>query len=157
MEDIKIKIKSKLINYDLNFEHNLNILRGDSATGKSMFIRLLDKRRTSKIDVKSNYELVHLTSEILNLGIELSEKTVYIMDENNGIENQIIIDTINKNKYKFIIIARDIELENLHYGTENIYELYKSGKCNLNRRLYNNNLDKNQIKWSENNVKNLLW
>ena len=145
MEDIKIKIKSKLINYDLNFEHNLNILRGDSATGKSMFVELLDSRKSSNIIIDSNYKLIHLNSEMLEGGYNLNTNSVYILDEDDGIEDKILIYNVNKNKYKFILIIRDLKLENLSYGTDQIYELYKSGKYNLNRRIYKDNLNEDRL------------
>lgn len=145
MEDIKIKIKSKLINYDLNFEHNLNILRGDSATGKSTIVKFLDNEESSNAIIESNYELFHLNSKMLERNIKLDNKTIYIMDESDGIKNQIVINTINKNKYKFILIIRDAKLENLSYGINQIYELYKSGKYNLNRRIYKDNLNKDKL------------
>lgn len=69
------------------------------------------------------------------------------MDENDGIEDKIIIDTINKNKYKFILIIRDAKLENLPYGINQIYELYKSGKYNLNKVIKNNNFNINNMRW----------
>lgn len=145
MKDIKIKIKSKLINYDLTFEHNLNILRGDSATGKSMFVELLDSRKSSNIIIDSNYKLIHLNSEMLEGGYNLNTNSVYILDEDDGIEDKILIYNVNKNKYKFILIIRDLKLENLSYGTDQIYELYKSGKYNLNRRIYKDNLNEDRL------------
>lgn len=146
MEDIKIKIKSKLINYDLKFEHNLNILRGDSSTGKSTLVKFLDNEESSNAIIESNYELFHLTSKMLERNIKLDNKTIYIMDEDDGIKNKIVIDTINKNKYKFILIIRDAKLENLSYGIDQIYELYNSGKYNLNRRIYKDNLNEDRLK-----------
>lgn len=145
MESIKIKIKSKLMNYNLEFSHKLNILRGDSATGKSTLVRFLDNEESSYAIIESNYELFHLTSKMLERNIELDNKTVYIMDESNGIKNWIVVDTINKNKYKFILIIRDIKLEFLSYGIDQIYELYKSGKYNLNRKVYREDLNKERL------------
>ena len=144
METIKIKIKSKLINYNLEFEHNLNIIRGDSATGKSTLVRFLDNEESSCATIESNYELFHLTAKMLERNIRLDERTVYIMDESDGIKNKIVIDTINKNKYNFILIIRDTKLENLSYGISQIYEIFRSGKYNLNRRMYNENLNKDK-------------
>lgn len=149
MEDIKIKIKSDLINYDLHFDNRINIIRGDSATGKSTLVRLIDDRRKSKIDVQSNYNIVHLTLEIINLDIKLNKNTVYIMDENDGIEDTLVTHIINKSKNKFILITRDSNLENISYGIENIYEIHKSGNININKHKYknirNNNLNINSI------------
>lgn len=145
MENIKIKIKSKLINYDLEFEDKVNIIRGDSATGKSTLIRFLDNEESSYATIESNYELFHLTAKMLEKNIQLDNKTVYIMDESDGVKNQIVIDTINKNKYKFILIIRDTELESLSYGINQIYEIYKSGKYNLNRKIYSKDLNKERL------------
>lgn len=72
MEDIIIKVRSKLINYDLRFEHNLNIIRGDSATGKSTLIRIIDNKKSSDVSIESNYNIFHLTSDILEGGFKLN-------------------------------------------------------------------------------------
>lgn len=153
MENIKIKVSSKLINYNLEFEDKVNIIRGDSATGKSTLVRFLDNEESNHATIESNYELFHLTSKMLEKNIQLDDKTVYLMDESDGVKNQIVIDTINKNKYKFILIIRDVELENLSYGIDQIYEIYNSGKYNLNRRIYNDNLNKERLDLI--NLKNL--
>lgn len=149
MKDIKIKIKSKLINYDLHFDNRINIIRGNSATGKSTLVRLIDDKRKSKIDIQSNYNIVHLTSEIISLGIKFDKNTVYIMDENDGIEDNLVTNIINKSKNKFILITRDSNLENISYGIESIYEIHKSGNININKHKYinirNNNLNINLI------------
>ena len=57
MERIEIKVNSNLMNYRLFFDNRVNILRGDSATGKSFLLRLLDNKRNSKIDIQSTYKL----------------------------------------------------------------------------------------------------
>lgn len=144
MENIKIKIKSKLINYDLEFEHNTNIIMGNSATGKSFLINLIDNRESSNIDIESNYRLFHIRSKILELGIKLDEDTVYIMDECNGIEDKIVVDTINKNKYKFIIITRSAELDGISYDKNQVYEIFRSGKYNFSIKMYRKDLDKDR-------------
>lgn len=149
MEDIIIKIKSELINYNLYFDNRINIIRGDSATGKSTLVKLIDDKRKSKIDIQSNYNIVHLTLEIINLDIKFDKNTVYIMDENDGIEDTLVTNIINKSKNKFILITRDSNLENISYGIGNIYEIHKSGNININKHKYinirNNNLNINLI------------
>lgn len=74
MENIKIKVSSKLINYNLKFTHKLNIIEGDSATGKSFLIKLIDKEESSNTKIESNYELFHITSEMLERGVKLDKK-----------------------------------------------------------------------------------
>ena len=144
MKNIKIKINSKLINYNLEFEDSLNVIRGHSATGKSLLVRLIDNKKNSNITVNSNYKLFHLTSEILEGGYVLNTDTVYIMDEEDGIEDKIVVEAINKNKYKFILITRNAKLSNISYSINQINEIYKSGKYNLNRKVYREALNKDR-------------
>lgn len=66
------------------------------------------------------------------------------MDENNGIEDQIVIDSIKKDKFKFIIITRSAELYGIPYKNDQIYEFQKSGKYNINREKYKNKLLENR-------------
>lgn len=144
VENIKIKISSKLINYNLEFEDSLNVIRGHSATGKSFLVRLIDNKKNSNITINSNYKLFHLTSEILEGGYILNTNTVYIMDEGDGIEDKIVVEAINKNKYKFILITRNAKLSNISYSINQINEIYKSGKYNLNRKVYREDLNKDK-------------
>lgn len=145
MKNIKIKIESKLINYNLEFEHKVNIVRGNSATGKSLIVRLLDNKRSSNINIDSNYKLFHLNSEILEGGYKLNPETVYILDEDDGIEDKVVVENINKNKYKFILIIRDANLSSISYSIDQIYEIFRSGKYNLSRKVYSKDLNKDKL------------
>lgn len=145
---INIKLKSKRINYNLEFSHRINIVRGDSASGKSVFIRLLDSRKDSNIQITSNYKLLHITPEFLQFvrdsGNSFSSEYVYIMDEIDIAGNKDMIKLISYSSYKFILMIRESNLNNLPYGIDQIYEIYRSGKYNLSRKMYNDqNINKN--------------
>ena len=145
---INIKLKSKRINYNLEFSHRINIVRGDSASGKSAFIRLLDSRKDSNIQITSNYKLLHITPEFLQFvrdsGNSFSSEYVYIMDEIDIAGNKDMIKLISHSSYKFILMIRESNLNNLPYGIDQIYEIYRSGKYNLSRKMYNDqNINKN--------------
>lgn len=142
MENIEIKINSALMNYRLSFNNRVNILRGDSATGKSFLLRLLDNRRNSKIDIPSTHKLFHINVDMILNGLPLNDDTVYILDEGDGIENSEIVNLINKSRFKFLLITRESDLENVNYGIEQIYELKQSGKCNISNIICKNNLNR---------------
>lgn len=147
---IYIKIKSDLVNYDLKFNHRVNIISGDSATGKSTLINLLNNRKNSKIDVNSNYKLLHLNSDFIeymkNTNQSFSEEYVYLCDEMDITGEREILNIISKSKYKFILMIRESNLEELSYDISQIYELYQSGKYNISRPMYNIEKINNNIK-----------
>lgn len=145
MEDIIIKVRSDLMNYDLRFESKVNIVQGDSATGKSTLLRILDDDENSGSVIESNYKLYHLDYKTAELITNWKEDIVYIIDENDGVEKKVIIDLINQNKYKFIIITRELNLNQISYGIDQIYEVYRSGKYNINRKIYKGNLNNRKI------------
>lgn len=138
---IFIKLKSKRISYNLEFNYRINIVRGDSASGKSAFIRLLDSRKDSNVQVTSNYKLIHMTSEFLQFIKEtdnsFSKEYVYVIDEIDIAGNNDMLEFISHSPYKFILMIRESNLNNLSYGINQIYEIYNSGKYNISRKMYN--------------------
>lgn len=141
MENIEIKINSALMNYRLFFDNRVNILCGDSATGKSFLLRLLDNRRNSKIDIQSTHKLFHINVDMILNGLSLNDDTVYILDEGDGIENSEMVNLINKSRFKFLLITRESDLENVNYGIHQIYNLHQSGKYNISKLSYDYDLN----------------
>lgn len=141
MERIEIKVNSNLMNYRLFFDNRVNILRGDSATGKSFLLRLLDNKRNSKIDIQSTYKLFHINVDMILNGLPLNDDTVYVLDEGDGIENSEIVNLINKSRFKFLLITRESDLENVNYGIHQIYNLHQSGKYNISKPSYDYDLN----------------
>ena len=145
---IIIKLKSKRINYNLEFNHRINIIRGDSASGKSALIRLLDSQKDSNIQIISNYKLIHLTPAFLQFVKDsdnsFSNEYVYIIDNVDFDGNKDMIKLISHSPHKFIIMTRDSNLNNLPYKINQIYGIYKSENTNLSRQMHgrdkNNNL-----------------
>lgn len=141
MERIEIKVNSNLMNYRLFFGNRVNILRGDSATGKSFLLRLLDNKRNSKIDIQSTCKLFHINVDMILNGLPLNDDTVYVLDEGDGIENSEIVNLINKSRFKFLLITRESDLENVNYGIHQIYNLYQLGKYNISKPSYDYDLN----------------
>lgn len=149
MENIKIKIESELINYNLEFSHRLNIIEGDSATGKSTLLRIIDGEESSGSKIISNYELVHVNSKTLGLMSKLREDIVYILDESDGVNKENVIKILSLNKYKFIIISRELNLSQISFGIDQIYEIYQSGRYNISRSKYKNELNSRTVNKSK--------
>lgn len=157
-DQIIIKLKSKRINYNLEFNHRINIIRGDSASGKSALIRLLDSQKDSNIQIISNYKLIHLTPAFLQFVREsdnsFSNEYVYLIDEIDIAGNKDMLELVSHSPYKFILMVRESNLNNLTYGIDQIYEIYRSGKYNISRQMYNQDKINKYIKL--NNIKTIM-
>ena len=143
--NIKISdINEKLI-YNLNITDRVTIIRGNSATGKTVFVRLIDNIGKPSVKIKSPIKLFHLTSKMLEMGLPLSEDYIYVMDEGDGLEKEIVVEKLNNINYKFIIIARKEDINNFSYGIFQLYEFKNSGKYNKLVKKYDTNLNNRNI------------
>lgn len=138
MIDIILSDMQSKVQYKLKSNSRLTIIRGNSGTGKSFFVKCLDLYKSfTKISIKSNKELRHINLDtILDLGV-LREDIIYVMDEFDGINDQRISKYINNPKYTFIIITRDTKLPHLIYDIDDIYRIRESGKFNILEKEYN--------------------
>lgn len=141
MSTIDIKINTNKINYAVQLHSRVNIIQGDSATGKSHLIRLIDGQRNTKINIQSTYKLLHINSILMLEGLPLNNDTVYILDDSDGIENEQVLDIINKSQFKFILMTREFNPSNINYGNGQIYELKQFGKYNISSKVCNKNLN----------------
>lgn len=136
---IQVYNSKKTIQYDLDIKNRLTILKGNSASGKSILTKMIDAHSVDKsIIINSDIPIRHLTYSSLELNPDLSSDVVYILDEYDGVDTKLASKYINNRNYKFILITR-YEINHLiNYSTDDIYELYKSGKIIKNRKLYSN-------------------
>lgn len=145
-----IEIKSPRLNYKLDIgDINPVIIQGDSASGKSMLLQLLENfRKVPTIMVKSEIPLLHLTAEFLEIVHTLTKDRIYILDNEDGIEEPKIVEAINSGKVRFILITRDASIPLLKYDENNIFEFKTIGRQNI--LVKKNNLNKGQtsLNWS---------
>lgn len=144
---IQVYNSKKTIQYDLDIKNRLTILKGDSASGKSILTKMIDAHSVDKsIIINSDIPIRHLTYSTLELDPDLSSDVVYILDEYDGVDTKLASKYINNRNYKFILISRYEINPFINYSTDDIYELYKSGKIIKNRKLYPHIGDNRNIK-----------
>ena len=143
-------IKSKYINYEIEFNRKVTIIQGDSGTGKTKIvetIRELDFNGTANMFTSNGIKVYILErSSMWETSIKNSVNTLFIIDEEcSRILSNIFAELVNKTDNYFIIISRD-PLRGLNYPYKEIYEMKNSGKFNRTVRKYdsciNTNLDK---------------
>lgn len=57
------------------------------------------------------------------------------MDENDGIEEKIVINELNRDKYKFILFSLGVDSSKINNKQNQVYEFYLEDKCNKNRKI----------------------
>ncbi len=150
-----IIVQNNKVKFEFDIKRNITIVRGDSATGKTTLVSLIDtydrlgadsgievlcKKRCLTIN-NSNWEY------ILN---SISECIVFIDEETTIVKSDNFARKIRETDNYYVIITRE-NLPNLPYSVEEVYGIHNSGRYSDMRRTYNSFY---QLYTPENSVKN---
>lgn len=136
-----IIIQNNRIKFEFDIKRNITIIKGDSATGKTTLMNLIEtyerqgdesgislsSKRTCKTLNNSNWE---------NVIEQSKECIIFIDEETNVIKKQIFAEKIRHSDNYYVIITRE-NLPNLPYSVEEIYGIHCSGKYADVRQTYN--------------------
>ena len=127
-------VKSSYINYEIEFNRKVTVIRGDSGTGKSKIIesiKRLRKMTSTSIYTTNGYKVVILKDyEDWEGEISNSKNTVFLIDEDcEFIKTKEFARSVHNSVNYFIIISRE-PISGLSYSYKEIYELKNSGKYN---------------------------
>ena len=140
----EITLYNNKVHYHLTIERNITILRGDSASGKSEFIRLLalhnSNPASSGITLICDKKCSVLTEENWKLFTETYTDSIFFIDEGNAfIKTNMFAETVKGADNYFVIISRE-KLSQLPYSIDEIYGLREevaSGRYHNPKRVYN--------------------
>lgn len=150
-----IIVQNNKVKFEFDIKRNITIVRGDSATGKTTLVSLIDtydrlgadsgievlcKKRCLTIN-NSNWEY------ILN---SINECIVFIDEETTIVKSDDFARKIRETDNYYVIITRE-NLPNLPYSVEEVYGIHNSGRYSDMRRTYNSFY---QLYTTENSVKN---
>lgn len=153
--EYEIEIYNNRVHYYLTVRRNITILQGNSATGKTELIRLIQEyemnKSSSGITIKSDVQCTVLTSIDWKLRLSrLEDRIVFIDETADFIKSKEFALMVRGSNNYFVIITRD-DLSQLPYSVDEIYGLrnpsesskYKSFKKVYNEtyKLYNLKLD----------------
>lgn len=68
----------------------------------------------------------------------MDKEFIYIFDEDDGLNNENVINFINNPEYTIIMITRDLTFPEINYSLDDIYEFKESNKYNILNKKYNN-------------------
>lgn len=140
----EIILYNNKIHYEMVIRRNITILRGDSASGKSEFIRLLGQYNSnlssSGITLICDKDCTVLNEENWRLFTETYTDRIFFIDEGNSfLKTKEFANRIKGSDNYFVIISRE-SLPQLPYSIEEIYGLREKpgmGKYHKAKRVYN--------------------
>ena len=133
-------IQNNRIKFEFDIKRNITIIRGDSATGKTTLINLVETYERlgdeSGISISCQKQCKTLNNSNWENVIEQSHNCIIFIDE----ETKVITTTEFAGKIKesdnyYVIITRE-NLPNLPYSVEEVYGIHTAGKYADIRQTY---------------------
>lgn len=136
----KVVVKNNRLHYEFEIKRNITIIRGDSATGKTTLINMLQQAEnlgdSSGIDVVSKVPCRVLEGANWELILDNTEGTIFFIDEENVfITTERFAEKIRNSNNYFVLITRE-NLYTLPYSVEEIYGIHCSGKYHDTKKAY---------------------
>ena len=136
-----IIVQNSRVKFEFGIKRNITIVRGDSATGKTTLVSLIDTYdrlgADSGVEVSCSKRCLTVNNSnwesVLN---SVSECIVFIDEENTIIKSDDFARKIKDTNNYYVIITRE-NLPNLPYSVEEIYGIHTSGRYADMRRTYN--------------------
>jgi hypothetical protein len=127
-----IEVISKKVKYNLTIEHNINIIRGNSATGKTKLVEMIlySHRKDSPYTVNCEKQVYAFTDlnfdENIDFNSERYRDTIIFIDEEvDYIKTKEFANKAKNADCYFVLVTRE-KLCTLPYSCNAIYELQES-------------------------------
>ena len=122
-----IEIYNNKVHYFLTIKRNITILQGNSATGKTELIRLVQEHEangiSSGITIKCNAPCSVLTNTDWELRLSALKGSIIFVDEAaNFLKSEKFAQNVKGSDNYFVIVTRD-NLSQLPYSIDEIYGL----------------------------------
>lgn len=126
--------------YDFDIERKVTIIRGESGTGKTTFIRLLtdydNYGEDSGVELKCKVPCIPMMKDWVGC-MRANENSIIFIDENHKfIYTEDFARELKKSNNYFVLISRK-DFGNLSYSTESIYRFV----VNKNEKILCNNIE----------------
>ena len=150
----EVIVKNRRIQYKFTVNRNITILKGDSATGKTTLIEMIQafqqNKESSGISLSCKKPCVVLDSNNWQLILQNTKESIVFIDEGNSfVTSKDFADAV-KNSTNYYVIATRNNLFNLPYSIQEVYGIKNtSGNKYLEtKRLYSTlyNLYSNKIR-----------
>lgn len=134
-------VQNKRIRYDFDIRRNLTIIQGDSATGKTTLIDMIqeyyENGSVSGIDLRSDKECVILSGRKWENDLKVIQDSIVFIDEGNEFVFTDEFAAFIKNTDNYYVIVTREGIPSLPYSIEEIYGIRDSGKYGVLKQVYN--------------------
>ena len=136
-----IIIQNKRVKFEFDIKRNITIVRGDSATGKTTLVSMVDTYdrlgSDSGIDVSCDKRCLTLNNSNWEAVLDsVKDSIIFIDEENTVVKTDAFAKKIRSTDNYYVIITRE-NLPNLPYSVEEIYGIHNSGKYSDMKKTYN--------------------
>ena len=134
-----IIIKTPEITYNLKVNRKITVLRGDSGTGKTSIIEIVDALNSDVLGIsisgidKSKLKCIHTHDDWEHI-IDISENSVILVDEDcDFMYTKEFAEKVYSSSNRFLLISRD-RLRHLNISASEVFELlYEAGENTMAR------------------------
>ena len=136
-----IIVQNSRIRFEFDIKRNITVIRGDSATGKTTLVSMIDIHdrlgTDSGVDVICDKRCITLNNSNWDIILENTKDCIVFIDEENTIiKTEDFARKIKDTDNYYVIITRE-KLPNLPYSVEEVYGIHSSGKYQNMRQTYN--------------------
>lgn len=137
----RIIIQNKRIRYDFEIKRNITVIRGDSATGKTVLIEMIrefdENGPDSGIELRCERNCTVVAGRTWEKQLAAVEDSIIFIDEGNSfVSSTAFAAFIQKTSNYYVIVARE-GLSALPYSVEEIYGIRNSGRYGSLKQTYN--------------------
>ena len=134
-------VQNNRLRYEFTISRNIMIIRGDSATGKTTLLDLLNAYdrdgESSGVLVKCDVPCVVIGGQRWEENLQFIHNSIVFIDEcNRFIKSEDFAVRVKESDNYFVIVTRD-DLPNLPYSVKEIYGIRESGKYAGLKQVYN--------------------
>ncbi|WP_293695043.1 translation initiation factor 2 [uncultured Phascolarctobacterium sp.] len=134
-------VQNNRLRYEFTISRNITIIRGDSATGKTTLLDLLNAYDrdgdSSGVLLKCDVPCVVVGGQRWEENLQFIHNSIVFIDEcNRFVKSEDFAICVKGSDNYFVIVTRD-DLPNLPYSVKEIYGIRESGKYAGLKQVYN--------------------
>ena len=137
----ELTVQNKRIHYQFTIKRNITVIRGDSATGKTTLLEMIETYSqngiSSGIDLKCTVPCIVLHGGDWKQRLSYTHNSIVFIDEcNDFIRREEFASEVKRSDNYFVLVTRD-DLPNLSYSVEEIYGIRMSKQYAGLKKTYN--------------------
>lgn len=136
----EIRIENRRMQYKFRIKRNITVIRGDSATGKTTLVDMLqeynDNGPESGIILQCDRDCIVLSGRFWKQDLaQISNSIVFIDEGNRFVVSEEFARLIQGTDNYYVLITRE-RIENIPYSVKEIYGIRTSGKFGTLQKAY---------------------